>query len=233
MKVRDVMTRSVVSVTSDTAVRKIIELLDHHSVSALPVIDESGRVLGVVSEADLLVKEHRSYHVRLHLPFVAIDSDQELRRRTEGHVAGEVMSTPAITIDEDAELRVAARMMTLYGVRRLPVTRAGKLIGIVSRRDVLAVFRRPDEEIRKEILTAVLKGRIVDDTGRVKIDVHDGVVTLRGVVDRLSTARLIGFHVDRLDGVTKVNDEVGFLLDDLVTHERAEAPAVGPIEQIL
>lgn len=233
MKVRDVMTRPVVAVGSGTPFRRLVELMDEHRISGIPVTDDAGSVLGVVTEGDLIVKEHRPDHIKLKTPFGSADELHERRRRVEGLVAGELMTAPAVTVDVDADLRVAARLMTLHAVARVPVTKNGKLTGIVSRGDVLKVFLRSDADIEREIDVEVLTRRVLEDVPDLAVDVSEGVVTLRGVVAKRSTARLLAFHVDRLDGVTKVNDLLGWWLDDLTSPVRLPPPPVGPIEQVL
>lgn len=233
MKVRDAMTHPVVTVTTGIAFRRIVELMCENSVSGVPVVDGSGQVLGVVTEGDLIVKEHRPNHVKVRTPFGSSDDQHERRRRVDGLVAGELMTSPAVTVDADADLRVAARLMTMYAIGRLPVMRDGKIVGIVSRSDVLNVFLRPDDEIRSQILEDVVAHRVLEDVPDLAVVVESGVVTLRGVVPRRSTARLIVFHVDRLDGVTKVVDKLAYRLDDLCSPVRPDPPAVGPLERIL
>lgn len=227
------MTPEVISVTAGSSFRRIVEMICEHHVSGFPVVDGSGAVLGVVTGGDLVVKEHRADHVKVRTPFAASDDLHERYRRVEGLVAGELMTAPAVTVDADADLRVAARLMSLHAIARLPVTKDRKLVGIVSRSDVLKVFLRPDDEIRRDILEDVLGRKVLEETNGIDVDVRDGVVTLRGVLPRLSTTRLITFHVNRLDGVTKVVDKLSYWLDDLESPVHLDPPPVGPLEQIL
>jgi len=232
MNVRDAMTKDVVTVRTNAPFRRIVELMSEHRVSGLPVVDGLGHVLGVVTEGDLVVKGHRGSPVLFRSRLPSGRGTREYARRVEGAVAGELMSAPAITVDEAADLRVAARLLSLHAVRRVPVTRAGKLAGILSRADVLKVFLRPDEDLRREI-AEILDRKIVAGTRHVEVEVADGVVTLRGSVERRSTALVIGFHGDRVDGVTRVDNELVFLLDDMDDEEETILIPTGPAELTL
>src|SRR6516225_1679511 len=162
--VRDVMTTRVIWVRKDAPFREMAVALREHRVSAFPVLDEDGKVLGVVSEADLLAKE-------------ALDSEPEgmpgmitgiLRRKEQekarGITAGDLMTSPAVTVAPEDTVEHAARLMHNHKVKRLPVTGPdGHLVGIISRADVLAVFDRSDEEIRKEITADVMRGEFLVD----------------------------------------------------------------------
>jgi CBS-domain-containing membrane protein len=225
MKVSDVMTTDVVSVRTNTPFRTIVRLLDETGCSGLPVVDETRRVVGMVSSADLVVKSHRANDVGIGAP-------AEHRRRAEGLVAGDLMSTPAVTIDAETDLRVAARVMTLHRIRRVVVTRRRELAGIITRGDVLKSFFRADADIEREIKQVILGHKVAEEAPGVLVSVEDGVVYLRGTVKRRSTARVIGFHVDRLDGVTKVVNELSYDVDDTESFSIAPPP-VGPLEMVL
>jgi CBS domain-containing protein len=232
MKVKDVMTRDVVRVRTDTPFKKLVDLMQRHGMSGLPVTDGDARVIGMVSGGDLVVKGHRANRVRIHSPITVVDDPREHTRRADGLVAGELMTWPAVTIDADADLAAAARAMTLHGIRRLPVTTGGKLVGILTRGDVLKAFLRSDAEIEREIRQDILGRKVLEDTPDLTVEVADGVVRLRGTVRCRSTARVIGFHCDRLDGVTKVVNEIGYETDDL-TAVPVSLPPLGPIELVL
>ncbi|MFI7317078.1 CBS domain-containing protein [Streptomyces venezuelae] len=174
--VSDVMTQTVIAVGRDAPFKEIVELMAQWKVSALPVLAGEGRVIGVVSEADLLPKEEFR------------DSDpsrfDQLRRLTDlakagGVTAGEVMSSPAVTVHADTTLPQAARIMALRHVKRLPVTDAqGLLQGVVSRSDLLKVFLRTDEELAEEVRRTVVSFLFPDRA--VTVSVEGGVATLGG-----------------------------------------------------
>jgi CBS domain-containing protein len=216
MKVRDVMSPDVVSVRTDTPVRRLVELMSDQGFSGFPVVSDDGRVIGVVSEADLVVKEARGGDAAAGLS----PAD---RRRKNATCAGELMTTPAVVVDADDDLRAAARLLTKYALKRVPVTRGGRLCGVVSRHDVLRTFLRPDADIRAEV-DRILAERVTDTAHDIIVDVRDGVVTLRGTVMRRSTAALIENFVDRIDGVTKIIDGILSAVDDTV-----HVPVVPPI----
>jgi CBS domain-containing protein len=179
-RVRDVMTTDVVTVDRITSYKDIARLLAEHRVSALPVLARGRRVVGVVSEADLL-SAPRDGEPRTGTPITGRlpwrgHHDREHPRLT----AGELMSSPAVTIQPGASLAAAVRLMRTRKVSRLPVVGAdGALAGIVSQRDVLGVFLRRDADIARqvrELLTEIL----LADPADITVRVHDGVVTVSG-----------------------------------------------------
>jgi CBS domain-containing protein len=232
MKVREVMSIAPAAVRTDTPFKDIIALLSEHAVSGLPVVDDNQRVLGVVTTADLLFKEHRPDRAVVHSPSARASVGRAERdRRVSGSVAGELMSTPAITIDADADLRVGARLLSRHGIARVPVTRSGRLVGILSRSDVLKAFTRSDEELRAQVLE-VLHKAVTADTSNVHVHVLDGVVRLSGNVEFVSTKQTINFHVDRIDGVTRVENVLTCSIDDIAPRQRELVPKAGPLSDI-
>ncbi|MEV7871584.1 CBS domain-containing protein [Streptomyces sp. NPDC088124] len=178
--VSDVMSRPVVAVGPDAGFKEMVETMGRWKVGALPVLVGDGRVAGVVSEADLLPKEE----------FRDADPSraEQMRRLADLRKAGavtaeELMSAPAATVREDATLAQAARTMAVRRLKRLPVVdSAGMLRGIVSRRDLLKVFLRSDEDIAEEVREEVVR-RLFEVPGEsVRVTVVDGVVTLSGTV---------------------------------------------------
>ncbi|MGW5001357.1 CBS domain-containing protein [Streptomyces hydrogenans] len=178
--VADVMTRKVVAVRPDTSFKEIVAAMERWKVTALPVLEGEGRVVGVVSEADLLLKEE--FHDRR--PGMI----ERLRRRdattkAASDRAAELMTTPAVTVPPEASLSRAARLMAVRRVRRLPVVDAdGTIRGVVSRSDLLKVFLRPDEELADEVRREVVGHLFPLSRDRVEVQVEAGVVTLTGDV---------------------------------------------------
>ncbi|MFL1897821.1 CBS domain-containing protein [Streptomyces tauricus] len=178
--VSDVMTRAVVTVGQGAAFKEIVRTLEQWRISALPVLGEEGRVVGVVSEADLLPKEE----FRDSAP----DRRTQMRRLADLAKAGavtadELMSAPAVTVGADATLARAARMMARHRVKRLPVVDGvGGLCGVVSRSDLLKVFLRPDAELAQEIREQVIPLLIpcCAPSDAIGVEVADGVATLTG-----------------------------------------------------
>jgi CBS-domain-containing membrane protein len=213
-KVDDVMTVDVVAVGEDALYREIVDILTDRCVSAVPVTDEDRRVVGVVSEADLLHK----------IEFVGSEPERRVfasrRRRTaeakaRGLLARELMSAPAITVAPRTSLAVAAKLMDDERVKRLPVVDAmGRLVGIVTRSDLLRVYLRPDSEIEHDVIDEVLDRTLLVERGSVIAQVRDGVVTLTGRADRYSTARLAVKLTQAVPGVVEVVDRLEFSFDD-------------------
>ncbi|WP_329296792.1 CBS domain-containing protein [Streptomyces pseudovenezuelae] len=205
--VSDVMTRSVAAVGRGATFKDIVRTLQDRRVSALPVVDGGNKVVGVVSEADLLPKEE----------FRDSDPDRhtQLRRLSDlakaGSVtAGELMTSPALTIRADATLALAAREMARARVKRLPVVDAtGHLEGIVSRADLLKVFLRDDEDVAEEIRREVVSYLFPSPESAVLVEVRDGVVTLGGRARDTSLVPVAARLVRAVEGVV----DVEFALD--------------------
>ena len=202
--VRDVMTRRVVSVREDASFKEMADMLRRTRISAFPVIDSANRVIGVVSEADLLVKEAvqaTGTSVIAALRHVREDD------KAKGVTAADLMTRPAITIGPDASVAEAARVMYDRRIKRLPVIdAAGRLLGIISRADVLAVFSRPDEEIRDEIAHRVLPAAVIGRSEDFEVTVRDGIVTICGEPQDEQITRGLLDGVRHVQGVVAVRD---------------------------
>ncbi|EST36614.1 CBS domain-containing protein [Streptomyces roseochromogenus] len=202
-RVSDVMTRAVVAVGRKALFKDIVERMEQWEVSALPVLEGDGRVVGVVSEADLLPKEE----------FRDSDPDRftQMRRLSDLAKAGaataeELMSTPAVTVHADATLAEAARIMALRHVKRLPVVNAeGVLDGVVSRGDLLKVFLRPDNDLADEIRREVVDRLFPAPVEPVHVMVTDGVATLTGRVQDATRIPLAVRLVRGVEGVVSVD----------------------------
>jgi CBS domain-containing protein len=213
-KVSDVMTASVVTVDRITPYKEIARLLAEHRISGMPVLKLGREVVGVVTEADLLAAQASTAR-RLH----AAASGRSWWPHREQHAAltaGELMTTPAITIGPHATVPAAARLMNTHHIRRLPVVDdQGSLIGVVSRRDLLSVFLRPDDDIAADIRN-VLDEILQAEPGEAEVIVRNGVVTLTGTLDPKA-----GPHGDLIplairlmwgiDGVVDIIDKLGEL----------------------
>ncbi|MFB7504843.1 CBS domain-containing protein [Streptomyces broussonetiae] len=201
MVVNDVMTRRVVALRVGAAFKDIVKTMREWRVSALPVLDDTGRVVGVVSEADLLPKEEYRRDNPDGYGLVQQPADVE---KADAVTAGELMTTPAVTVTPDATLAHAARVMALTGVKRLPVVGDGTLKGIVSRSDLLKVFLRGDEEIAAEVQREVVLRLFGTHAGTVRTEVHDGVVTLSGLVHDTALVPFAARLARAVDGVVDV-----------------------------
>ena len=214
MRVRDVMTTTVISVTPDRPLREVARLLTQHKVSGLPVVGRDGWVLGVVSEADFLARGSepggRSGFVgRL---FGRRPSPAQASART----AGEAMTSPAITIGPEASVREAADSMVRRRVNRLPVVDDGRLVGIVTRADLVRVFTRSDAELAAAVGEEIAaRTSVGPEPGVLEVDVRDGVVRLSGTVERRSLAETIAAVARDVGGVLRVDDHLTWVEDDL------------------
>jgi CBS domain-containing protein len=210
--VRDVMTKSVVAVSKDASFKEMAVMLRARRISAFPVLDDAGRVVGVVSEGDLLVKEAvQADGTSLFAALRHLREDD----KAAGITAGDLMTEPAITVGPDAPVEEAARLMYDRRVKRLPVVNvAGRLLGIISRVDVLAVFSRPDTDIQDEIMREVLPGIASAELKDLKVAVRDGVVTITGEPQPDQLGRAIVDAVRHVQGVVAVRDR----LSDLGSH---------------
>ncbi|NBM20388.1 CBS domain-containing protein [Streptomyces sp. GC420] len=200
--VSDVMTHTVVAVGREATFKEIVRTMEQWKVSALPVLEGEGRVVGVVSEADLLPKEE----------FRDTDPDryEQLRRLSDlakaGAVtAGELMTAPAATIQASATLAQAARAMAQRKVKRLPVVdETGMLQGIVSRADLLKVFLRDDEDIAEEVRREVVAYLFPAPLSPIQVTVEDGVVTLSGRIRDTTLVPVAARLVRAVEGVVDV-----------------------------
>lgn len=191
MNVSDVMARDVLSVTVATPFKEAVDLLVSRGVSALPVVDDLGRVIGIVSEADLV-------------PKVA-----ERRRARSVRTCGDVMTTRVVTVRPGDTVPQAASLLLDARVQRAPVVDdLGLLVGIVSRRDLLGAFVRPDEVIGADVAAALGDPMRTPEGNGVRATVRDGVVTLRGSVDTEADRRVVTGAAFRVPGVVDVVDEL-------------------------
>jgi CBS-domain-containing membrane protein len=217
--VSDVMTRTVVSVNAFTPFKDIVRRMQEHRVSALPVVDEDQVVLGIVSEGDLILKEDPELEGGPRL-LEGMHRRQD-RSKAAGLVASEVMSAPAITIGPEASLGEAARLMHRRAVKRLPVVdhEGGRIVGIVSRADLLKVFLRRDEEIGREIREDVIRRTLWIDPDTIRVVVQDGVVRISGQLERRSLIPVLERLVLSTEGVVAFEHHLTYLTDDTLPAE--------------
>lgn len=209
MRVKDVMTRGVVTVGPDTSLKEAAAILGRKGISGLAVVDPDGTVVGVLSEADILLKEsgERTGHTGI-LGWLFEAGAADLAHKLSARTVGEAMTTPALTIGPERPVHEAAARMIEDGVNRLPVLEDGKLVGIVSRADLVRAFTRTDEEIAEEIRTEIIKRTLWLAPDAVEVTVEKGNVMLAGRVETAADAELLPVFVERVPGVISVSTEV-------------------------
>ncbi|GAA0571041.1 hypothetical protein GCM10010390_87810 [Streptomyces mordarskii] len=214
-----VMTRDVVTVRPDTPFKEITSVLSSHGISAVPVADEGGAPMGLVSEADLLRKQTEQPDA--YGGQAAPPGWPRERAKARAENAAGLMTSPVATAHADWPVAQAAREMDRHHVKRLVVVdESDHIVGIVSRPDLLRVFLRPDEEIRQEIRDEVLTAILRLSGQEVNAQVHDGVVTLRGEVDKRSTAQIAEQLAKGVDGVVTVRPMIDYAIDDRAAEGR-------------
>lgn len=207
------MTTGVHIAGPQTPFKLLVRLIEENRVSAIPIVDQQGMPIGIVSEADLLLKARRSELEGQDLVHPRRRHDQ--RTKAEGTMASQLMTSPPITVPASATLAEAARMMQERNVRRLVVVDGrGRIAGIVSRSDLLQVFLRTDEELRHEIRDVLIPALMPTATDKPRVDVRWNVVTLSGEVDRRSDAEILVRSAGEIDGVVSVLDRMMYRWDD-------------------
>ncbi|MFF3754640.1 CBS domain-containing protein [Streptomyces sp. NPDC002018] len=206
-RIGELMTRDVVSVRLDTPFKEIARTLADHDISAVPVLDDTGRPVGLVSEADLLRKAADRSDLSGRTPPPDLEAWE--RARAEGSTAEEVMSAPVVCAHPHWTVVEAARLMAVRNVKRLPVVdETDTLSGIVSRTDLLRVFLRQDRAIRDEITHDVLAGTLGLAPMAVTADVKEGEVMLHGTVEDSRLIPVLVRLCESVDGVVSVSEDL-------------------------
>lgn len=223
---RDIMTAPVITALPETTIRDLAMLMTTHRISGIPIVTAEHELVGIVTEGDLLYKEvmpkpEEPPAVIRRLPIRAVIEAQEHARKAGGTRAFEIMSSPVLTVTEAAAVHEIARVMVEHQINRVVVLRAGRVVGIVSRADILKAFRRPDAE-----LAAAIRGTLARDLwidlNKVTVEVKDGIVYLDGAVDRRSERDLAEKWAAMADGVVEVRNRLTYALDD--ARARPEVP---------
>ena len=211
--VRDAMTRTVVTAPEQAPFKELVRMMREYRVSAVPIVGASGTIVGVVSEADLLLKEApdvltpHMFQGKVH---------REERRKAEGKVAHDLMTHPAVTIGPEAPVTEAARVMHEHRVKRLPVVDdEGRIQGVVSRVDLLADYLRDDAEILEDVRT-ILRHELLLDVDAVTATVDQGVVRLEGEVERRTLVPSIWDRVRGVEGVVGIDERLTWQMDDTI-----------------
>jgi CBS-domain-containing membrane protein len=210
--VAEVMSTDLVVATRSTPYKELVRMMRERGVHALPVVDDDRRVVGIVTETDLALKQE--YRPGGQASYLEGTEWRVWRRKAAATVAEQCMSDPVTVIGADTTVRGAARLLHRRGVHHLPVVDAeGRLVGIVTRRDLVSVFLTSDDEIRDRIRAGVLE-RLNLLENDIEVDVSEGVVTLRGKVEWRSLAQEIVTLTGGIDGVVGVVDRLDHYCDD-------------------
>ena len=203
--VKDIMTTRVIWVRKDTTFREMAAALHEYRISAFPVVDEDRKVIGVVSEADMLTK------AAVDDGIIAGLLHHRDQAKARGITAGDLMTTAVVAVRPVDTVEHAAKLMYHRGVKRLPVTdESGRLVGIISRADVLSVFDRTDGAIHHEIVNDVLLSEFTVDPKTLQVTVMDGIVTLSGRPETDELGRRIIQRVRHVQGVVAVRDRLDY-----------------------
>jgi CBS domain-containing protein len=206
--VKDVMSTHVVAVRKNASFKDMAARLREHRVSAFPVLDDDNKVVGVVSEADLLTKEALEYSGTGRVSGMLHHREQAKAAAT---TAADLMTKPPVTVGPNELVTHAARLMYARKVKRLPVVDDdGRLVGIVSRADVLSVYSRPDENIRHDITEGIILDTLLCDPSRFTVTVKDGIVTVDGIPETAGVGHDLIEEIRHVEGVVAVRDRLSY-----------------------
>jgi len=235
MNVGSIMHRPVVTVRPETPLREVARVLVEHGISGVPVVGDTGAVLGVVSEADFVIRERGLPDRRPRLLDRLLGTGASLAAgelaKLQARTAAEAMTRPAIVVGPRTSIREAARIMSERAVNRLPVVDDRELVGIVTRADLVRVFLRTDEELRAAILDEVIRRAMWMDDRTVSVEVTEGIVTIGGQLERRSDAPIVERLIREIPGVLDVETKLTWRLDDSKIGPPPQdmvGPAYGP-----
>jgi CBS domain-containing protein len=207
MKVRDVMTVEVVTVTPGTPLKSAAALMLERGISGLPVVEED-EIVGVLSETDILFKEHTRPDRRGLVDWVMHYGEDPPEAKLDARLVGEAMTVPAVTVPPGRSVSDAATMMLDLALNRLPVVEGGQLVGIVTRSDLVRAFTRTDEEIEREIREDVILHTLWSEPNAISVEVDAGEVVIEGRVDSEQLASLICEYAMRVPGVVSLESKL-------------------------
>ena len=214
MKVKELMTTDVATVTPETSLKEVASILAARGISGIPVVDADAHVLGVVSEADILLKEQGRTREGGRFAWFLEPKATAETAKLAARTAGEAMTSPAVTVGPERPASAAARIMVEREVNRLPVVKDERLVGIVTRADLVRAFTRPDETIEKEIRTEVVERALWLAPDTLGVTVRDGEVELTGELATQTDAEVLERLVGRVPGVVSVSSRVTWRAND-------------------
>ncbi|MGW3498034.1 CBS domain-containing protein [Streptomyces sp. NPDC001020] len=218
-KVGSVMTTDVIRAEYRTPFKEVARLLSDRRISGLPVVDDRDRVIGVISETDLVERQSEALGTgepKGRFPLAPLTPGARRQAaRSRAFTAGQLMTSPPVTVHAEETIAAAARTMAQRHVKRLPVVdEEDRLVGIVTRRDLLQVFLRADAEIRTEVIADVLIHTLRLAPMTIDVFVVEGVVTLTGRLERRSETEIAASLTGQIDGVVAVIDQLTYRFDD-------------------
>jgi CBS domain-containing protein len=215
--VKDVMTTHVVAVRENASFKDMATRLREHRVSAFPVLDEDNKVIGVVSEADLLTKIALEYSATGRVSGMLHHKEQV---KASGTTAVDLMTKPPVTIGPKELVSHAARLMYARKVKRLPVVDDdGRLLGIVSRADLLSVYSRPDGDIKHDVAEGIILDTLLCDPSRFVVTVRDGIVTVEGMPETDAVGHDMIEEIRHVEGVVAVRDRLSYTKSENAHHQ--------------
>lgn len=223
MRVRELMTEKVFTIGPEAPIKDVARILVDNGISGLPVCDIEGRVIGVISEGDILYKEHdpSEGHIGGPLGWIIEGTPNYAGYiKAKALTARKAMTSPVITVAPYESVAQAARIMCEHHVNRLPVVTDEKLVGIVTRADLVRAFTRTDAEIEQELTKDVLDRTMWIDPGKVEIDVRNGVAALSGRLHTRSDVELLNRLAARVPGLVAVESTVVWDVDDATRKGR-------------
>jgi CBS domain-containing protein len=211
---RDVMTAPVVTAPADTPVKELAALLTTHRISGVPIVDDGGQVIGIVSESDYLTKlRHAERHTGIRGTLERL-ADPEGERKSGARVASELMTSPVITADVGATVRDVVGLMTAHKINRVPIVDGKNLVGIVTRADVLRTFMRSDAAVTEDVRRRLVHD-LWFDNDHLSISTENGIVRIQGEVDKRSDVSMVERWATATDGVVGVDiEQLRYRLDD-------------------
>jgi CBS domain-containing protein len=208
MLVRDVMTENVFTVPADTSLKQLATRMLEYGVSGMPVVDDGDNVVGVVSVTDVLFKERTAPDRKGVVDWLVHYGEDPPLAKLDARTAGDAMTTPAVTITSGRTVEDAATLMLDLRIDRLPVIDSGRLVGIVTRTDLVRAFTRTDDVLAREIREEGLLKRLWVGPSAVTLEVDDGNVLLEGRVDNEELADAIVAYTERIPGVVSIDSKL-------------------------